>query len=1015
MVMAWTTRLQPRAPPTSASIEEDTPAPRYRRCCGCTGDGAVGLAATSIRRGDHRQQRAPGFDASGQVKAPADAAWTDVPTSGLGTSSAWVVPANDLLRFNPVMNWSARRSYRPRGRCTATVAATPQTVNIGSLAGGTNPWSTGSATVGITVTAANDAPTLSGLTTRTINEDVEHRHAEPRPSSTPTAGVALRHLPPAATRTLAPDSAIVLGGSGFNRTVRVTPAANAFGTATISLTVTEVTAQQQSTTSTFDVVVNPVNDAPLAVADVWPRPSTRTCRRAGTSCPRPASDSDATDSSEATALTAVAVVGNSANSSTQGCGSTRPHSGVNWSNIATGLSNSSALVLPADYRVRFVPALNFNGILPAGAMLSVRLADGSMGPIAFSASTSLQWPDRQHLSLVFIHDQARHHRQFRERPAEHRGHRQPDHRRRHHLGCRQLHGVGRGGPEQHGLHGLEQQHCHRGGHAQPHWQRLGVTISGSRWHPARSRSGRRPTSTTVDNAGNPVTITVTWLDGSSASASTSFNVTVNATNDAPVGGNVTVASISEDIAPAANPGTALSALYVGAAFSDAADAPSVRGTFAGVAIVGNTSTAAQGEWQTSTDGGSTWTNVRRTSIDDTNAIVLSSTALVRFSPASNFNGAPGALTVRVAESAVTALPTGNNVALGATGGASRWANATTTIGMAGGGVSALNDAATLVGGVTPTLASVSEEEPNPPGATVASLFAAAYSDAADTVTGGSTGTALSAVAVVGNTTPATQGVWQWSADGSSWTTIALTDVSSGVSDTRALVLPTDHLLRFLPAANFHGTPTALQVRLGDGGVGIESLNTSKDISASVGGTGRWSAATLGLSAGVNPVNDAPVVVAAEASAYVVAEDTANPAAQTVSAIFGAAAVYSDATDGSAATALGAVAIIGNNATASQGAWQYRANASAAWTAVPTAGLSSTTALVLPASYQLRFLPAANFNNDAGVAGSLTVRLGDQSRASAIDFSASRNLTVSAGGSIGGTGCGPPMSRAWAPA
>src|SRR5258705_12174428 len=60
-------------------------------------------------------------------------------------------------------------------------------------------------------------------------------------------------------QTLMPNANIVFGGTGANRTVTLTPAANQFGTATITLTVSD---GQLSTSTSFQLTVNSVNDAP---------------------------------------------------------------------------------------------------------------------------------------------------------------------------------------------------------------------------------------------------------------------------------------------------------------------------------------------------------------------------------------------------------------------------------------------------------------------------------------------------------------------------------------------------------------------------------------------------------------------------------------------------------------------------------------------------------------------------------------------------------------------------------
>ena len=65
--------------------------------------------------------------------------------------------------------------------------------------------------------------------------------------------------------TLVPTANIVFGGTGANRTVTITPAANQTGTATITLTVTDGTAA--TATDTFVLTVTAVNDLPT-ISDV---------------------------------------------------------------------------------------------------------------------------------------------------------------------------------------------------------------------------------------------------------------------------------------------------------------------------------------------------------------------------------------------------------------------------------------------------------------------------------------------------------------------------------------------------------------------------------------------------------------------------------------------------------------------------------------------------------------------------------------------------------------------------
>ena len=86
------------------------------------------------------------------------------------------------------------------------------------------------------------------------------------------------------------------------------------------------------------------------------------------------------------------------------------------------------------------------------------------------------------------------------------------------------------------------------------------------------------------------------------------------------------------------------------AFNDQRDqvvGGSSANALAGIAITGNAATAAQGEWRYSTDGGTTWTAIATTGLGDTTAIILPSSAMLRFVPAGGFVGTPGALQVRL--------------------------------------------------------------------------------------------------------------------------------------------------------------------------------------------------------------------------------------------------------------------------------------------------------------------------------------------------------------------------------
>ena len=112
----------------------------------------------------------------------------------------------------------------------------------------------------LTVTADNDGPTITDIADQTTNEDTAtgaiavHGRRRRDGGREPDGDARPRRTP-----TLVPLANIVLGGSGANRTVTVTPAANQSGTATITVTVSDGTL---TASDTFLLTVTAVNDVP---------------------------------------------------------------------------------------------------------------------------------------------------------------------------------------------------------------------------------------------------------------------------------------------------------------------------------------------------------------------------------------------------------------------------------------------------------------------------------------------------------------------------------------------------------------------------------------------------------------------------------------------------------------------------------------------------------------------------------------------------------------------------------
>ena len=110
----------------------------------------------------------------------------------------------------------------------------------------------------LTVSAANDAPRIVGLADRSTDEDVPL--VIPVTISDPeTAASNLRVTLTSSNATLVPATSLVLTGTNNDRSLKIAPAANKFGTSTITMKVSDGVL---TTTKTFLLTVNSVNDTP---------------------------------------------------------------------------------------------------------------------------------------------------------------------------------------------------------------------------------------------------------------------------------------------------------------------------------------------------------------------------------------------------------------------------------------------------------------------------------------------------------------------------------------------------------------------------------------------------------------------------------------------------------------------------------------------------------------------------------------------------------------------------------
>ncbi|KPM75254.1 VCBS domain-containing protein, partial [Cobetia sp. UCD-24C] len=357
-------------------------------------------------------------------------------------------------------------------------------------------------------------------------------------------------------------------------------------------------------------------------------------------------------------------------------------------------------------------------------------------------------------------------------------------------------------------------------------------------------------------------------------------LTVTPVNDRPLAAGTaeTVVSVVEDTAADDIAGTDLYTLLVDQYDDTTDDQTDENGNtdattetdLTYVAIVGNTSTDAQGEWEYSTDGGSTWEQIPG-NLRNNNALILPADADIRFVPADDFNGEPGALTVRLGDDSaalVTSTDADDLRNLNQTANGDRdlatgvWSSRTIAINTS---ITALNDAPTTPDDSV-TLAAINEDDTDPAGATVAELVGDNFDDTVDQIDenglNGSSANVLAGIAITSNPSDDSEGTWQYSTDGGdSWI-----DVPADVSDSNALVLSTTDSVRFLPAENYHGDPAGLTYVVADDSSGAVTSETTVDVST-FDETGIWSSVADAdtLNTTVNAINDAPVLTGSTAA------------------------------------------------------------------------------------------------------------------------------------------------------
>ncbi|MEO1524421.1 MAG: DUF4347 domain-containing protein [Planctomycetota bacterium] len=428
-----------------------------------------------------------------------------------------------------------------------------------------------------------------------------------------------------------------------------------------------------------------------------------------------------------------------------------------------------------------------------------------------------------------------------------------------------------------------------------------------------------PTVNQVAVGGQVTTgFTVEVSDATDTISDANTNVTVNSINDAPtlLAGSLT--SIQED--DVASGGDTVADAFSGQ-FSD----PDVASTFSGILVTGNNANAGtEGIWQYSSDG-TTWRDIG--SVSNGGALAISAATRVRFVPLIGFTGSPTALDVRGLDDTYSGgfstTPTSENritIDASASGGSTAITAGVTTL-----SVSVIDNATPVIGGLTGGQGVDDNGTLNP--FSTATLSDAENDDVSVVIQ-------LSGGDDNGSFTAGSLGAFVKTGVGEY--RLASSNVAAAQSAMRALVF----------------APTENQVAVGSTVTTIFSVDVADDTDT---------ASNANTSVLATSINDAPTLTAAVLAS--INENDFNPGGETVSTLF--AGQFSDPDSGAS---FGGIAVVGNTANAiSEGSWQYSSDGTT-WRDIGTVG--DANGLTISAGSRIRFVPVSGFS---GSPTALTVR------------------------------------------
>jgi trimeric autotransporter adhesin len=282
-------------------------------------------------------------------------------------------------------------------------------------------------------------------------------------------------------------------------------------------------------------------------------------------------------------------------------------------------------------------------------------------------------------------------------------------------------------------------------------------------------------------------------------------------------------------------------------------------------------------------------------------------------------------------------------------------------------ITPVNDAPTLLNGSALSLSDTDEDTPSFPVAVSTLLGAASHADP--------DAGAVQGLAVTGVTGT---GTWQYSTDGSTWTSVGT------VSATQALLLDGSSSLRYVPNG-VNAETASFSFRAWDTTSGAASA-FGAPVTANPGaggGTSAYSTGSATASRDVTEVNDAPVLDASKSPVLVAVQEASGTPSGAVGTLvsslidFASPAGQLDNVSDVDAGAQTGIAVVG--ADTSQGNWWYSPDNGSNWLAMGAVSDASARLLAADGSTRVYFQPT--FGYTGTLASGLSLRAWDRSSGS----------------------------------